>query len=179
MASGANSFRSMVSWIQLGLLPAQGEHGELNNTTNSTLTMLSMCSSPTKRLPSLLASMGGSAGVPEAVFYGEGHTEEDLAVETPCSTHEPSSPLAPCADYLMRTPGPPPYIYPAKLFVLSPESDSLIVPTSCPHELEFPYHLASPNTFALDEFASGQPLTALEWVPSIEETMRLERASRV
>ncbi|RDX40598.1 hypothetical protein OH76DRAFT_1490151 [Lentinus brumalis] len=146
--------------------------------------------SPMPRLPSLLASMEGSLVLGAApVPHGEGHThaaaEEGPDVErapsTPSESSLPLTPLAHDLDLGRETPGPPPCgAFPRmEVVVLSPESDSLIVPTSCPHEVEFPYSLAYPDTFALDEFASGQPVGIPVWVPSIEETIRLERASRI
>lgn len=72
---------------------------------------------------------------------------------------------------------PPPIdslpILPLQVAVLSPSSTSLVVPTSCPHELEFPYSLATPINYALDPMASAQVLPM--WLPSVEEQLAFEK----
>lgn len=64
-------------------------------------------------------------------------------------------------------------IFPLQVTHLSSNTESLIVPTSCPHELEFPYALCSPPLHFLDPLASSQlPVEPNPiWAPSVEQDL--------
>ncbi|KAI0712731.1 hypothetical protein C8T65DRAFT_695252 [Cerioporus squamosus] len=63
-------------------------------------------------------------------------------------------------------------VYPPRCIVLPANSDCLDVPTSCPHELEYPYRFVSPELPSwVDPDASAQISGLPEFLPSLEQEL--------
>ncbi|KAI0720194.1 hypothetical protein C8T65DRAFT_735954 [Cerioporus squamosus] len=63
-------------------------------------------------------------------------------------------------------------VYPPRCIVLPADSDSLDVPTSCPHELEYPYRFVSPELPSwVDPDASAQINGLPVFLPSLEQEL--------